>query len=75
MSEGREIEVRLTEHPTAHEAIQHLSCSGDDRAITMGGRFYSLTQADAEKLEWLGAAFAYLFDRDGQIVTVPAKSD
>ncbi len=30
---NNEITVRATEHPSAHEAIQHLEVSGDDHAI------------------------------------------
>jgi hypothetical protein len=66
-----DITIRGTRHRTAHEAIQHLSVSDDDHAILVGGMYLSVKKAEAERLEASGIPFAYLFDRDGQIVTVP----
>ena len=66
-----DITIRGTRHPNAHEAIQHLSVSGDDRAITVGGMYLTVTKAEAERLEAAGMPFAYLFDRDGRIITIP----
>jgi hypothetical protein len=76
-----DITIRGTHHQSAHEAIQHLSVSGDDHAILIqadegrGVRYLTLTRAEAERLEASGIPFAYLFDRDGQIVTVPVGDD
>ena len=70
-----DITIRGTRHQNAHEAIQHLSASGDDHAISVGGMYLTIAKAEAERLESSGIPFAYLFDRDGRIVTVPAGDD
>ena len=70
-----DITIRGTRHPNAHEAVQHLSVSGDDYAILVGGIYLSVKKAEAERLEASGIPFAYLFDRDGQIMTVPVNDN
>jgi len=70
-----DVTIRGTRHHNAHEAIQHLSVSGDDYAISVGRMYLSVAKAEAERLETAGIPFAYLFDRDGQIVTVPVNDD
>lgn len=69
------LDAHVARHRSAHEAIQHLSCSGDDCAILVDGMYLSLTKAEAERLEAAAIPFAYLFDRDGQIMTVPVGDD
>jgi len=66
-----DITIRGTRHQNAHEAIQHLSVSSDNYAISVGGMYLTITKAEAERLEASGIPFAYLFDRDGRIMTVP----
>ena len=66
-----DITVRGTHHQNAHEAIQHLSVSSDDYAISVGGIYLTVAKAEAQRLEASGIPFAYLFDRDGRIMTVP----
>ena len=66
-----DITIRGTRHRSAHEAIQHLSVSGDDHAISVGGTYLTVAKNEAQRLEASGIPFAYLFDRDGQIMTVP----
>jgi hypothetical protein len=61
-----DITIRGTRHRSAHEAVQHLPCSGDDCAILVGETYLSLTKAEAERLEAAGISFAYLFDCGGQ---------
>ncbi len=68
-----DITIRGTRHPNAHEAIQHLSVSGDDYAISIGGMYLTVKKAEAERLEASGIPFAYLFDRDGRIMTIPVN--
>ena len=68
-----DITIRGTRHPNAHEAIQHLSVSGDDDAILVGGMYLTVKKAEAERLEASGIPFAYLFDRDGRIMTIPVN--
>ena len=70
-----DITIRGTRHRSAHEAIQHLSVSREDHAISVGGMYLTVTKAEAERLEASGIPFAYLFDRDGQVVTVPVSND
>jgi hypothetical protein len=70
-----DITFYATRHRSAHEAIQHLCVSGDDHAISVGGTYLTVTKAEAERLEASEIPFAYLFDRDGQIVTVPVSND
>ena len=70
-----DITIRGTRHRSAHEAIQHLSVSGDDHAISVGGMYLSVKKAEAERLEASGIPFAYQFARDGQIMTVPVNDD
>ena len=70
-----DITIRGTRHANAHEAIQHLSVSGDDYAISVGGTYLTAIKAEVERLDASGIPFAYLFDRDGQIMTVPVGND
>ena len=70
-----DITIRGTRHPNAHEAIQHLAVSSDDHAISVGGMYLTVSKTEAERLDASGLPFAYLFDRDGQIVTVPVGDD
>ena len=68
-----EITIRATEHPNAHEAIQHLDVSGDDHAVAVGNRYLTLRQAEVEKIAAAGIEFAYLVTHDGQIMTIPVN--
>jgi hypothetical protein len=70
-----DITIRGTRHKTAHEAIQYLSVSGDDFAILLGEMILTVKRAEVERLQAGGFPFAYLFDRDGQIMTVPVGHD
>ena len=67
-----EITIRATEHPSAHEALQHLDVSGDDHAILVGGKYLTLKQAEVERIAAAGIEFAYLVDHQGTIMTIPA---
>ena len=66
-----DITIRGTRHQNAHEAIQHLSVSGDDHAILVAGMYLTVAKTEAQRLEASGIPFAYLCDRDGRIMTVP----
>ena len=70
-----DITIRGTRHRTCHEAIQHLSVSGDDHAVSVGGMYLTVTKAEAERLEASKIPFAYLSDRDGRIMAVPVGDD
>ena len=69
------ITFEATEHRNAHEALQHLDVSGDDHAILVGGKFFTLKKAEAEKIEAAGIEFAYIFNHvpTGRIMTVPVN--
>lgn len=71
----REITIRATEHRTASEAIQHLNVSAGDRAVLVGGKYLTLSQAEAERLEATGGEFAYLswHRPTNQIMTIPVN--
>jgi hypothetical protein len=68
-----EITIRATEHASAHEAIQYLDVSGDDRAIMVGGKYLTVKQVEADRIEMAGVEFAYLVDHHGTIMTVPVN--
>lgn len=71
----RVITIRGTEHPNAHEAIQYLDCSADDRAILIGRKHLTVSLAEAHRLEALGIEFAYLIHHEptGRIMTIPVN--
>jgi hypothetical protein len=68
-----EITVQATEHPSAHEAVQHLEASGDDHAIMVGDKYLTLKRAEVDRIAAAGIEFAYLFDYHGQIMAVPVN--
>jgi len=70
---SNDITIRATEHPNAHEAIQHLDVSGDDHAILVGARYLTVTKAEAERIAAAGIEFAYLVDHHGKIMTIPVN--
>ncbi len=71
----REIKLHATQHRSAHEALQHLEASGDDRAISVGDKYLTLSQAEADRLAAMGVEFAYLVRHrpTGRIMTIPVN--
>ncbi len=71
----REIKLHATEHRSAHEALQHPEISGDDRAISVGNKYLTLSQAEADRLAAMGVEFAYLVHHrpTGRIMTIPVN--
>jgi hypothetical protein len=72
------INFKAIEFKTAGEAIQEANASGCGAAIALGGKYYAIFTAEAERLEAAGVEFAYVFDHempDGthRIVTVPVN--
>ncbi|TWT40494.1 hypothetical protein RAS1_42050 [Phycisphaerae bacterium RAS1] len=73
------IEFTATEFDSAGEAIQHTYADPrDDRALSLGGKYYAMPRAEAERLAAAGVEFAYLFDHDlpdgrNIIMTVPVN--
>jgi hypothetical protein len=69
----KEITIEATEHPNVHEAIQHLSVSADDRAISVAGKYLTVKTEEVDRLELAGVQFGLLSDRNGRIMTVPVN--
>jgi hypothetical protein len=65
--------ILATEHEGAHEALQHLDCSGDDCAIAVGNKYLTMKQAEADRLAAAGVYFAQLVDHHGRIMTIPVN--
>jgi hypothetical protein len=70
-----DLTIKATRHHTAHEAIQHLSVSGDDYAIMIGGQMYTTTKAEVQRLLAGDFPFAFFFDVHGKIMSVPVGRD
>ncbi len=71
----REIKLQAAEHRSAHEALQHLEVSGDERAISVGDKYLTLSQAEADRLAAMGVEFAYPVHHrpTGRIMTIPVN--
>jgi hypothetical protein len=72
------IEIKAIEYDNADEAIQHMDAAGWGEAITVGGKYLVVEQAEADRIAALGIEFAYLHDHempDGthRIITVPVN--
>lgn len=72
------IEIKATEFPTAHEAIQWTDANGKGEAIRLNGKNYVAEQAEIDRIAAAGVEFAYLCDHemlDGthRIMTVPVN--
>ena len=67
------ITIQATEHASTHDAIQHLSVSGDDHAILVGRKYLTAKRAEVEKIAAAGIEFAYLVDHHGKIMTIPVN--
>jgi hypothetical protein len=68
-----DITIQAVEHESAIEAIQYLDVSNHDRAVLLNGKYLTMTQAEADRLEASGAEFAYVYFHEptGRIMTVP----
>lgn len=71
----RTLNLNATEHATAHEAVQHLSTSGDDHAISIGARFFTVTAAELDRIYGLGVSPTAWFHHrpTGRIMSVPGR--
>jgi hypothetical protein len=71
----RETTIVAVEHASASEAIQHLEVSNHDRAVLLDGKYLTMTQAEANRLEVSGMPFAYLVYHEptGRIMTIPVE--
>ena len=62
------------EHPSANDAVVELNFSGD-HAISVGGRFFTLTDAEYQRLQGLGIQPTtwHHHERSGLLLSVPGK--
>ena len=68
------IEIHGLEHASANEAIVELNFSGD-RAISIGGRFFTVSEAEYRRLENEGIqpTIWHHHEATGRIMSVPGK--
>lgn len=71
----RTLHLNATEHATASEAIQHLGASGDDHAISIGPRFFTVTAAELERIQLAGVQPTTWHHHrpTGRIMSVPGR--
>lgn len=72
------IEINAIECESMHDAIQTADATGRGEPVLCGGKPVVVPQADLDRLEAAGVAFAHLYSRrmpDGsyRIVTVPNR--
>ena len=67
------ITIQATEHPSLHQAIQHLDVSGDDHAILVDNKYLTVKTPEAERIAAAGIEFAYLVYHHGKIMTIPVN--
>jgi len=69
--------VHGVEHASASEAIQHLDCGpeGHDVAVSIGSRFFSMTEAEFERLEEEGVNMTSWHDLHSVLVSVPRRDE
>ena len=70
----RTIRIHGREHATAHDALVELNSSGE-RAISIAGRFFTVDEAEYERLEREGIQPTtwHHHEATGRIISVPGK--
>lgn len=70
----RTIEIRGREHASAHGAVTELNFTGD-RAISLGGRFFTVDEAEFRRLENEGIQPTTWQHHQptGRLISVPGK--
>jgi hypothetical protein len=70
----RTIEFHGQEHPTVDDAIVELNFTGD-HAISLGGRFFTITTAELHRLETDGIVPTtwHIHEPTGRLMSVPGK--
>ena len=71
------IDIQATEFPSALEALEHAD-GVEGKAIWLAGRYFVVSQEEADRIAAAGISFAYLGDHampDGsfRIMTVPVN--
>ncbi len=73
---SKTITIHGLEHTTAHDALVELNFSGD-HAISLGGRYFTIGQAEMDRLQTLGIQPTtwHHHPAAGRIVSVPGNQD
>jgi len=66
------IEFEAIEFTNINEAIAHAEAA-DLEAIHLNGKYFVLDPLEADRLDEAGATFAFVYDLDGKIVTIPVN--
>jgi hypothetical protein len=66
------IEFEAIEFTNINEAIAHAE-TADLEAIHLNGKYFVLDPLEADRLDEAGATFAFVYDLDGKIVTIPVN--
>jgi hypothetical protein len=68
------IELRGQEHASAHDAVAELNFTGD-RAISLGGRFFTVDEAEFRRLESEGIQPTtwHHHEPTGRLISVPGN--
>ena len=64
---------QATELNTAHQAIEHAEATGQN-VVRLNGTYFSISDAETDRLLTHGVEFAYIADHNGTIVTIPANA-
>lgn len=67
------IRLEALEFASVGGAIQHTEAAWTGEAILCGDRYLVVSKRDAERLHSEGVEFAYLYDCEGRILTVPVN--
>ena len=67
------MEIIATEHGNADETVQHLSVSKHDVAFSIGGRFFTATAQEFERIGRAGVQPTTWHDLRGRLVSVPGR--
>lgn len=67
------VRINATEHATAGEAVQFLDAAGHDRAIVLGGRYFTTTAAEFDRIEAAGFQPSTIHHHRDRLVTVPGR--
>jgi hypothetical protein len=66
------IEFEAIEFTNINEAIAHAEAA-DVEAIHLNGKYFVLDPLEADRLDEAGVTFAFVYDLDGKIVTIPVN--
>jgi len=67
----RELRITGIECENVNEAFGWVDACGHGNVIRIADRLFVVDEAEAERIDALRVPFNYLFDRDGQTVSIP----